>query len=86
MEESDSESEEEFVLAKSHTENSSEPDVASDEMVVQSEKPTMDVNTGEGEAQDMMNKEAKSKAIEQKQQEREEQRKAHQMKMETLKR
>ena len=58
MEASDSESEDEFVLAKSHTENSSEPDVASDEMVVQSEKPKMDVKTGEEEAQDKMNKEA----------------------------
>ena len=54
MEESDSESEEEFVLAKSHTENSSE----SDEMVVPSEKPKEEVKTGEGEAQDKMNKEA----------------------------
>ena len=54
MEESDSESEEEFVLAKSHTENSSEPD----EMVVPLEKPKEEVNTGEGEAQDKMNKEA----------------------------
>ena len=58
MEESDSESEEEFVLAKSHTENFSEPDVASDEMVVHLEKPKEEVNTGGGEAQDKMKKEA----------------------------